>query len=223
MITDEDFIDFKCPSCGEAASFPQADVGLVRACPACIQDLVVPAPGSEVGRKLPLPVTTPRLVLRRFRAGDWKDLLEMMPEAGEDHVLQWVERDSHVRLTSPDQAFQLGIELKDGAKLIGYLTLRFTEAERRQASFDMTLNESYRRKGFGREAVEGLLEFCFEGIKLHRLIASFEAGNAAAVRLCETAGLRREGESVKDLWTADGWVNTVWYAALDEDYVPGEK
>ena len=223
MITDEDFIDFKCPSCGEAASFPQGEVGFVQPCPACNQDLIVPAAGSEVGRHLPLPVTTPRLLLRRFQPGDWKDLLEIMPEAGEDHVLKWLEQDSHVRLTSPDQPFHLGIELKEVCKLIGYLTLRFRDADRRQATFEINLNESYQRKGFGREAVDGLLEFCFDGIKLHRLCAFFEADNAGAVRLCESAGLRREGEFLKEKWQLDRWVNTVWYAALHEEYVPGEE
>src|SRR2546421_9312096 len=107
MIEERDFIDFRCPHCGETGSFPQADIGFVRACPNCMEDLIVPEIGGEVGRVLPLPITTSRLVLRRFTPNDWKGLLELMPDQGEDYVSGWLERDSQVRLSTPGQTFWL--------------------------------------------------------------------------------------------------------------------
>src|SRR4029077_945269 len=167
MIIEEDFIDFKCPHCGETASFPRADVGFARTCPNCMEDLIVPEAGSEAGRKLPLPVTTARLSLRRLGPGDWKDLMECVPGWEEESVLRWLEQDGHVRLNTPDQTFRLGIELKEG-KLIGYLGLRFTDAEHRQAAIEANLNDKYAPDDFGVEAIDAFLGFCFEGIKLHR-------------------------------------------------------
>src|SRR5206468_1720775 len=119
-------------------------------------------------RTLPLPITTPKLVLRRFTPGDWKDLLECAEEESEENILRWLERDSQVKLTTPEQAFFLGIELPAEGKLIGYLSLTFSDPERRQAMLSFSLNKNYQGQDFALEAIHALLGFCFEGISLHR-------------------------------------------------------
>jgi RimJ/RimL family protein N-acetyltransferase len=228
MITEENFLDFKCPHCGETISFPESAAGFVQECPGCLDSFIVPEPGNGIGRNLPLPITTARLKLRRFAARDWKDLIDLvssdgsyvegMPGEGEEEVLRWLESDSHIKLTTPDQMFHLAVELQDGAKLIGYLGLWFTDARRLQARFNISLHPNHQRKGFAREALNGALGFCFEGIKLHRVATGCDSRNTAACRLCETVGMRREGEFVKDQRLAGGeWTNTVWYAALEEE------
>ena len=67
-----------------------------------------------------------------------------------------------------------------------------------------------------------MLGFCLEGIKLHRVSASCDSRNVAACRLFEKLGLRREGEFLKDNMLHGEWVNTVWYAALGEEYGDAE-
>jgi len=229
MITEEGFLDFKCPYCGEPVSFPADNAGFAVACPTCMESLIVPADGSEVGGALPFPVTTPRLVLRRLRMGDWKDLLELHSdeelfhyhEGGqleEEQVIRWLENDSHVKLTTPGQPFCLGIELQDGGKLIGYLSLQFTDPQRLQANLDIFLSRMQQRKGFATEALAVVLDFCFEGISLHRVTASCDSRNVAACRVCEKLGMRREGVSLKDRFVNGQWVDTVYYALLAEEY-----
>jgi len=233
MITEENFIDFKCPYCGEPVSFPQESAGFAQACPNCTESLIVPDDGSEVGRQIPLPITTPRLVLRRLAGGDWKDLLELMSDEeffryqdgvplDEDGVLHWLESDAHVKLTTPDQPLYLGIQVQDGGKLIGYLSLSFTDPQRLLVTFSISLNRGFQRKGFALEAVEALLGFCFEGLKLHRVAGWCDSRNAAACRLLEKVGFRREGEFVKNRWVHGEWTNSVWYAALDEEYLQAD-
>jgi RimJ/RimL family protein N-acetyltransferase len=233
MITEENFIDFKCPYCQEMVSFPQESAGFVQACPTCTESLIVPEGGSEVGQQIPLPIKTPRLSLRRLAAGDWKDLLELMSDEEffryqdgvpleEDSVLRWLESDAHVKLTTPDHLFYLGIQLQDGEKLIGYISLSFTDPQRLQVTFSIGLNRSFQRQGLALEAVEALLGFCFEGLKLHRVSGWSDSRNTAACRLLEKAGFRREGEFVKNRWIHGEWTNTIWFAALDEDYLQAE-
>ncbi len=229
MIAEESFIDFKCPHCGEPVSFPRDCIGFARECPTCLECLVVPVGDAQVGRKLPLPITTARLVLRRLGGGDWKDLLELLADEElfrytdgrpleEEEVLNWLQSDSHVKLTSPGQPFYLGIQARDGGKLIGYLSLHFADPQRLQAGLNICLNRNCQRKGFALEAVRALLEFCFDGIRLHRVTALCDSRNAAACRLFEGAGLRREGELVKDKFFNGEWASTVCYAALQEEY-----
>ena len=233
MITEENFIDFKCPCCNEPVSFPGESAGFVQACPSCFESLIVPDDGSEVGRPIPIPITTPRLVLRRLTGADWKDLLDLMSDEeffryqdgvplDEDAILHWLESDVHVKLSTPDQPFYLGIQVQDGGKLIGYLSLSFTDPQRLQVMFSIGLNRSFQRKGFALEAVEALLGFCFEGLKLHRVAGWCDSRNTAACRLLEKVGLRREGEFIKSRWVHGEWTNSIWYAALDEEYLQAD-
>ena len=233
MITEESFIDFKCPYCSEPVSFPRESAGFAQACPNCTQSLIVPNDGSEVGHQIPLPVATPRLVLRRLAGSDWKDLLELISDEeffryqdgvplDEDGVLHWLESDAHVKLTTPDQTFYLGIQAQGDGKLIGYISLNFTDHQRLQVTFSIGLNRSFQRKGLALEAVEALLGFCFEGLKLHRVAGWCDSRNTAACSLLEKVGLRREGEFLKNRSVHGEWTNTLWFAALDEDYLQAD-
>lgn len=231
MTTEENFVDFSCPYCSQPVSFPSSAAGVTQECPNCMESVVVPQTGNEVGRKPPLPFVTSRLRLRRFVPGDWKALLDLasdevdfasvegLPGGTEEQVLYWLESDQHIKLTTPNQMFHLAVELQDGGKLIGYVGLVFTDLHRMQVAFTIGMHRDFRRQGFAREAVSGLLGFCFEGIGLHRVSAHCDGHNTAACRLLERAGLRREGEFVKDQPTSDGgWSNSVWYAILEEEF-----
>jgi RimJ/RimL family protein N-acetyltransferase len=226
MLDEQSFLDFKCPHCGEAVSFPQEEAGFPRACPACMETLLVPEDGSELGGKLPLPSQTARLVLRRFSSADWQDLLAVVSDEelflytidtplDEDSVLRWLESERTVKLTTPGEWFFIGLELKEESKLIGYASLKLSE---REAGLFIRLHRDYQKKAYALEAMEGVLGFCFEGIKLHRVTAIVDSRNASACHLFERLGLRREGESVKNKWAGGEWVNTVHYAALEEDW-----
>ena len=182
-------------------------------------DVIVPADNSVRGQPLPLPVTAERLLLRRLAPGDWKDLMECLKEAEEDNIIRWLESDGHVRLTTPGQPFCLGVELRDGGKLIGYLSLNFTDDERLQATVSFQFNPNYQQNGFPGEALDALLGFCFEGVKLHRLSSRCFSADAEGCKTLEEAGLRREGEFLKDTRSPEGWLNSIWYALLDEEYL----
>jgi RimJ/RimL family protein N-acetyltransferase len=228
MITEENFLDFKCPYCGEPVSFPENAIGSAQECPNCMESLIVPEAGSETGEKLPIPITTPRLILRRFAMNDWEELMKLLSDEDflqytdglavneEEQVLHWLESDGTIKLTTPNQMFRLAIELQDGNQLIGHLGLWFPKPS--QAMLNINLHRNYQRKGFALEAVKALLGFCFWGIKLHRVSANCDSRNTAACRLFASVGMRREGEFVKSEPAAEGgWSNSIWYAILEEE------
>lgn len=235
MMTDDSFIDFNCPYCQQPVSFPVSGVGSVEECPNCMESIVVSKAGGTEARKPPLPIVTDRLRLRRFTAHDWKGLLALvsdeegfayvdgLPGPSEEEVLRWLDSEAHIKLTTPQQILHLAIELQEGNKLLGVAGLWFTDLQRRQARFNLSVHVAEQRKGFGREAVKGLLGFFFEGLKLHRVSVRCDSPNTAARGLLEKAGLRCEGEFVKDQLTLEGgWTNSTWYAVLGEEY-PGSQ
>ena len=228
MITEEDFIDFACPYCRDAISFPILFRGSLQQCPMCFESIIVPEKAGDPARPLPVPFSTDRLTLRRLGGGDWRDLLELLSDEtlfqytnghplDEEAILKWLESDAHVRLTTPDQTFYLALAQREGGKLIGYAGIRLGAPDLPQASFFIFVNTAFQKQGYAREAARGILQFCFLDLKLHRLTASCDSRNAAAVRLLESIGLRREGEFVKDSLVQGEVTNTLHYALLGEE------
>jgi RimJ/RimL family protein N-acetyltransferase len=223
------FIDFKCPYCGTLLSFLEDSQGLAQECLNCMQVVIVPAAGAEIGRKLPIPLTTPRLVIRRLQPDDGPDLLPVLGDeevlryldavpSTEEFIVRWLNEDAKVRLTQPGQTLFLAIVLQAGGKLIGYLALNLTDHAHLQAEINVLLNRSHHRQGYGKEAVRAALAFCFAGIGVHRVVASCDSRNVAARRLLGSAGFRLEGEFVQDKRVKGEWVNTAYYGLLSSEY-----
>jgi RimJ/RimL family protein N-acetyltransferase len=222
------FIDFKCPYCGHALSFREDCAGRIQECVNCLEVVVMPTDGSEVGRTLPLPLQTPRLCLRRLHPDDWHDLLELwahpelFPEEDrepkdEEQIVRWLQDDEKAKLTQPNQALCLGIVLQN-SRLIGLLSLCYLDADHLQAGITIELNRKFHGQGYATEAIRAALEFCFAGTGSRRVVASCGSRNAAARRLFERAGLRFEGEFVEDRMAKGDWVNTVFYALLSREF-----
>ncbi len=226
--TEEQFIDFKCPCCGEQVSFPKSCAGQARECLNCNEPIIVPDDGAE-GLPIPLPITTSKLILRKFNGADWKDLLQLFSDDeffaaapfkvdGEERITRWLETDAVVKLTTPGVPFILAVQAQEGAKVIGCLSLAFSDADRLQAILYIVLHHDFQRRGFGAEALAGALRFCFEGISLHRVQGYCDSANVAACRLFEKARMRREGEFVRDHKVGEQWANTAAYAILREEF-----
>src|SRR6185295_18359236 len=155
---------------GGSVSFPDDFAGRVEKCPNCAADLVVPADGSEIAGRIPIPITTPRLVLRRLAPADWKDLLEFLSDedlfhfvdngpAGEKEVLEWLDADRHVKLTTPNTTFCLAIELQPEGKVIGTVYLHSNDEFRSQADVTIYVGRQSQRQGIGAEALSAVLHF----------------------------------------------------------------
>jgi [ribosomal protein S5]-alanine N-acetyltransferase len=224
---EENFVDFKCPYCGQTVSFPANVAGRVQKCPNCPESMLVPAESGAVGGKLPVSLNTQRLILRRFNAGDWKPLLEVMSNADllkytewnsveEVEVEQWIDRDREIRLLQERDYF-LSIELAAESAVVGLAGIHFRE-DLRQAEFTIVINPKYQRQGIGAEAANGLLDFLFSGLNLHRVSIACDARNEAGRRLLRKAGFRLEGEFLKDYMVKNEWADHAWYAVLADEY-----
>jgi RimJ/RimL family protein N-acetyltransferase len=227
--TEAQFIDFKCPYCGTLLSFLEDARGLAQECLNCMQVVIVPAPGAEMGRKLPIPLTTPRLLLRRLQQDDCEDLLAFVNDEEvlqflnaspntEEAIVRWLSEDSKLRLTQPGQMLVLAVVLQAGGTLLGYVTVSLIDHAHLQAEISVVLNRAYHRKGYAKETVRAALAFCFAGINLHRVVASCDSRNVAGRRLLSSAGFRLEGEFVQDQLVKGEWISTSHYGLLKSEY-----
>jgi len=63
----------------------------------------------------------------------------------------------------------------------------------------------HQRQGLMREALQALLRHAFKTLKLHRLEANIQPGNAASIALVKACGFRKEGYSPRYLKIAGRW------------------
>src|SRR5438477_1426445 len=80
MSFGENFIDCRCPYCGESVSFRDNVAGSAQECPNCTESLIVPLDTCDLAGKIPLPMATARLNLRRLTMSDQGDLLEFLSD-----------------------------------------------------------------------------------------------------------------------------------------------
>jgi [ribosomal protein S5]-alanine N-acetyltransferase len=226
--SSDKLIDFQCPYCGSPLSFLEARLGTAQECPYCSEIVVVPSASSEKGGKLPLPIKTPRLIIRPLKTEDLPDWLEFVKDddsykyldcnaPDDEQAISWLERGRVLRLPHSNKTLSLGIELQNEAKIIGDLSLVLNDPEEhRQGVFSILIHPAFRCQGYGTEALLGLIGFGFNGVALHDIRASIDFRDLAGRRMVEKAGMKLEGEFVEERRFKGEWISTAYYVILSK-------
>ena len=228
-VQESDFIDFACPYCHNSMAFPKPDAGKLKECPNCLESMIVPNHSGLEAERIPFPIGTERLVLRRFQSLDAKDLSGLMSDSATLRYLawkpmsledaeEWIAGQSRLRFPKPEGYCYFAIEATQAAKVIGLVTFWFVPQEFNLAQFEIIIHPDWQRKGYATEAVRGLLAYAFKGLRARRIIADCDARNVAARRLLLKVGLRQESECIQDRFAKGEWVNTVGFALLRKEY-----
>lgn len=187
--------------------------------------------------RLAVPVCTDRLVLRRAVPADaeatwaFRGLAEVSEwtGGGTASLEEWRGKVHY----GTDEDVTLLICLPDGT-VIGDLMVivRDAWAQREvadaakdlEAELGWTLHPSYGRQGYATEAITALIELCFTGLGVRRIVAECFAANEPSWRLMERVGMRREAHSVRDsLHRSRGWLDGFTYALLREEWEPTSR
>jgi RimJ/RimL family protein N-acetyltransferase len=177
------------------------------------------------------PVETARLSLRRAVPADLEATWRFRRL---ESVCRWTTllpsdlEQYRARFQNPDRfARTLVIEL-DGV-VIGDLMVGIKdgwaqaevadEAAGVEAELGWSLDPEYGGRGLATEAVEGVLQLCFETLGLRRVVANCYADNEPSWRLMERVGMRREAYTVGDsLHRSRGWLDGMSYGLLAEEW-----
>jgi RimJ/RimL family protein N-acetyltransferase len=88
-----------------------------------------------------------------------------------------------------------------------------------QAELGWCLNPQQQGLGYAGEAVRELIRFCFDDLRLRRVVAYCFADNRPSWQLMEKVGLRREMHTVRDSLHRDkGWLDGYGYALLADEW-----
>lgn len=117
-----------------------------------------------------------------------------------------------------DCACFLVCRVEDGA-IVGSITLsQIFLGGFRNAYLGYYVGAKYSGEGYLTEAIDLMLEYAFENLKLHRLEANIQPGNLASIRLVKRAGFIREGFSRRYLKISGRWRDHERWAIIAEDW-----
>jgi RimJ/RimL family protein N-acetyltransferase len=174
-------------------------------------------------------IMTKRLVLRDFEKEDWKSVHDY---ASDPEVVRYVdfgpnsEEESRVFIQKafeqqsekPRRNFTLAIVAKAQNVFIGGCGIYVSNPDNREGYIGYVLNRNFWGQGYATEAAQGLLEFGFNKLKLHRIFAYCYPENTASAHVLEKIGMRWEGHLRENGWVKGRWRDSLLYAILEHEW-----
>lgn len=170
---------------------------------------------------------TERLIIRNWRASDWRDLAEILTDENvvyyEPYAVFTVAecRDEAIKFARSNNFF--AVELKSKKKVIGKI---YFNNENYFDTYDLgyTFNADFQGKGYATEGIRAFFEYAFAHMPVRRITCSAQVENEKSWKLLERLGFRREGHHLKTSWKFTDengdpiWMDTYSYALLREEF-----
>ena len=173
-------------------------------------------------------INTSRLLIRQFQVQDYRSLFEYLSnpiiyrfEPGEPISL---EKAKDLTLERAQGIDFWAVVLRNDEKMVGHLYFKQIEPKEFLTwELGYIFNPAFQNNGYATESTYGLIQYGFEHLGVHRVIAHCNPINIASWRVLEKIGMKREGNFRKNVFfhTTQGgfpqWIDTYEYAILKED------
>lgn len=174
-------------------------------------------------------LTTDRLLIRAFSEADLSVFTEYRAQPEVAKYQSWSDytySDALALFNNADYAnfavvgqwYQLAIADIDSDQLLGDLAVHFIDNEQIEIGF--TVAPENQKKAIGKEAVSAFLEYLFNTLNKHRVVATTDAENVASFRLLESLGFRREAHFRQNIFFKGAWGDEFQYAMLRAEHQP---
>jgi ribosomal-protein-alanine N-acetyltransferase len=166
-----------------------------------------------------------RVFLRPPTADDRDELLRLTAASATLHR-PWLSAratpeaiDAWLRRTEGDDAVSFLVCLKDGGAIVGVFNLNHIVRGLFQSGYtSYWAHAGHAGHGYMAEGLELLLRHAFRRLRLHRLEANIQPGNASSIALVRRAGFRLEGLSPRYLKIGGRWRDHERWAITVEDW-----
>ena len=120
-------------------------------------------------------------------------------------------------MTGNTRSFTFTICLQTCQECIGIIGINLGKPKYKNAEIWFKFDPAYWNKGYATEAVNAILEFGFNTLKLHRIEAGCAIGNIGSIKVLEKVGMIREAHTRQLLPLQSGWSDNYGYAKLATD------
>ena len=157
-----------------------------------------------------IKLETKRLILRKPKISDWKDVLEAckdlavtrylstVPHSYKKEDARWFVKDCLKKWGKKEQEnFPFFIELKSEKKVIGVLEIHKYSKQHKTCGTGSWINKKYWRKGYITEAKIAVNEFAFNKLKVRKMETEVYDKNNASNATQKSMGYKYEGTRLK--------------------------
>ena len=169
------------------------------------------------------PLTTARLIVRSFRQADWPAVLSY---TGNPAVMTYLPEGvfngeaarAFVTQNEGESARAFGVELRQTGQLIGHISFHPWFGNQTY-EIGWVFHPDFYGQGLATEAANAMIQFGFETLHLHRIIATCQPENPASQRVMEKIGMRREGHFKQCIYRGNNvWWDEYFYAILAQEW-----
>jgi ribosomal-protein-alanine N-acetyltransferase len=173
-------------------------------------------------------IETQRLRIRSFQPNDWQAVYDY---TSDPDVMMYIpegpftpeQAKAFVADNMGEQARFVAVLLKTDYMPVGHMEFHPWFASQTY-EIGWIFNRAYHGQGYATEAAMALLQYGFEALHLHRIIATCQPQNVASRRVMEKLGMRREAHFRKCIRRADNrWWDEYFYALLEEEWFEANK
>ena len=177
----------------------------------------------------PPQLETRRLILRRMKKTDYRDMYDYASREDVTRYLTWYPHPNlmyTLRYLSyiatryrAGEFYDWAVIWKENRKMIGTCGFTAFHYEHNSAEIGYVLHPDYWGKGVAAEAVRAILEVGFLTLNLHRMEARFMEGNDRSRRVMEKVGMTFEGMQRDAMYIKENYITVGTCALLADDYI----
>ena len=188
-----------------------------------------------MNNRAPSTLRTKKCVLRPFTMDDASSMLKnWTTDARVTTYLRWFPHktieDTNTILTQWVDAYQKPFTYRwaiadiNTNEAIGSIDVIRVDQPNEHVEMGYCLGYKYWNKGIMTSALEAVIAFLFNDVRVHRITACHDDRNPASGRVMERVGMRKEGVFLESERSKEGdWINMVHYAILDHEYKNNKK
>jgi [ribosomal protein S5]-alanine N-acetyltransferase len=118
----------------------------------------------------------------------------------------------------PGEWVQFGIENINTRQLVGDCALYLQMADSRIAEIGITISHLHQRKGYAKEAMQGLINFLFREKGIHRIVETVDAENIASIQMLKSLCFRQEAHFIESIFFKGKWGSEYQFAMLKKEW-----
>ena len=176
-------------------------------------------------------IETERLVIRRFRPEDYKDVYECCNDYDmvkttlgmpwpytEEMAKGWISKQP--AREQGGISYEFAICFKDNPnKVIGCVSLMSINTTAKRGELGYWVGKKYWKQGIATEAAKVMLDFGFKKLGLHSIIARYFDINPASGRVMEKCGMTYVGTIRDHEFRFDKYYNVGYYEMIESDLI----
>jgi len=177
----------------------------------------------------PPEIVTPRLVLRRMKKTDYRDMYDYACDAEVTRYLTW---DPHpnpnytlrylayiVPKYRTGEFHDWAVIWKENRKMIGTCGFTSFNYNHNAGEIGYVLNRDYWGKQIAPEAISAVMRVGFLDLNLHRIEARFIQGNDRSLRVMEKCGMTFEGYQRESMYIKNKYETIGICSVLASEYI----